>query len=199
MHIVFTGIIESMAKVRSPEEGRLTLERPKSFTDVRIGSSVAVAGTCLTIVALDDATMTFEVVTETLRKTTLGSVNAGSIVNLERAMPANGRFEGHILQGHVEGIAEVVSICDEKMGKMITIVLPEDLVTFVVSKGSIALDGVSLTVAKIEDQHCSVAVIPHTLVHTTLGTLREGGEVNVETDVIGRYCASLIRTSHSSL
>jgi riboflavin synthase alpha subunit/very-short-patch-repair endonuclease len=341
---MFTGIIEATAEVIEMKSGRLTLERPPDFRDVKIGSSISVSGACLTITKLTKTAMTFDVVPETLTKTTLGDLKAGDHVNLERAMRAGGRFEGHIVQGHVEGVGVVVSVSsfpqplppgeeggrkqkgrtqgnilnfsremrrnptaaekkfwqlvhNDKLGvrfrrqyslygfivdfyvpshrvaveidggyhqanedqrandrerqyflervKDIQVVhftnadiyenpdgvlkklnfilsspppenatfvfspppleegageeaytiqfsLPEHLVQNVIPKGSIALDGVALTVAEIRGKNITVALIPHTLRETTLGRLREGDRVNVETDIVGRYVQSFL-------
>lgn len=185
---MFTGIIETTAKVLQNHQGRLILERPAAFTKLVLGQSIAVSGVCLTVVAWDDASMTFDMVPETLARTTLGSKAAGDAVNVERAMPADGRFEGHIVQGHVEGTATVRSMEPEGEGMRLTIELLPELARFVIPKGSIAIEGASLTIATInEHNYCSIALIPHTLERTTLGTLRAGDRVNIETDILLRW------------
>ena len=173
-------------------DNRLTLSRPESFQDIAIGSSIAVAGVCLSVVALNDRSMTFDVIGETLQRSTLGTLRKGESVNLERAMRADDRFEGHMVQGHVEGTGEILSKEQNGTRTLLTIRLPEELIPTVVSKGSITLDGVSLTVASIQGSECSVALIPHTLEYTTLGELSQGDSVNIETDVLGRYVHSLL-------
>ena len=183
---MFTGIIETTAPLINVGS-QLSIGRPASFTDLAVGQSIAVSGVCLTLVAFDASSMAFDVVPETLARTNLGSKHAGDRVNLERALAANGRFEGHIVQGHVEGVAEVAALTDEGEGKRLTVRLPDDLARYVIPKGSIAIDGTSLTVAAIDDQKmCSIALIPHTLSWTTLGGLRPGDGVNIETDVLVR-------------
>ena len=182
---MFTGIIEATAAVLAHSNGKLELQRPQLFDDVSIGSSIAVSGVCLSIVKLDDATMTFDVIPETYSKTTLESLQQRDRVNLERAMKADARLDGHIVQGHVEGVGTVLEV-DQTSGVTVTIQLPDDLRSPVVAQGSIAIDGVSLTVASIEDGRCAIALIPHTLEHTTLGTLHVRDSVNVETDVLVR-------------
>ncbi len=187
---MFTGIIEQTARVKDRTERRLTLERPASFTDLVRGASIAVSGVCLTVAELTASVLTFDVVPETWARSTLGEKQQGSLVNLERALPATGRFDGHIVQGHVEGRATVRSLVSSGVqGKDLTVDLPEDLLPFVTEKGSICLDGVSLTVAHLQGAQCSVALIPETLARTTLGSLEKGARVNVETDIIGKYIA----------
>lgn len=180
---MFTGIIEATAKVVKTTKAGLVLERPKIFDDIKIGSSIAVAGACLSVVAFDAHAMTFDVVPMTFSKTKLGSLVTGDMVNVERAMKADGRFEGHIVTGHIEAGGTVVSLVDG----ILTILIPEAYQSSVVPHGSITLDGVSLTVASVEKHHVSVALIPHTFAHTTLGSLRPGHSVNIETDILARY------------
>ena len=168
---------------------RLILERPESFDDLKNGMSICVSGTCLTVIAFTKDSMTFDVVPETIAKTKLGKFKAGDRVNLERALPATGRFDGHIVQGHVEGVACVVSVAVD--GRL-TIELSLALQPYIVEKGSIAIDGVSLTVASVKGNTCEVALIPQTLSQTTLGMLREGEHVNIETDIIGRTLAHFL-------
>lgn len=181
-----------MTTVRAVSGNGLTLMRPASFTDVAVGSSIAVAGVCLSAVAVSDEEITFDVVEETKRRSTLGTLREGDRVNLERAMRADSRFDGHIVQGHTEGVGEVVSVERDGLWTVLAVRLPEESVPAVVSKGSIAFDGVSLTVVTMHDRECCVALIPHTCEHTTLGALKEGDRVNVETDILGRYICSLV-------
>jgi len=180
---MFTGIIEATGKILEKSEDGLEIARPSIFDDCTVGSSISISGVCLTITELDDKSMRFDVVDETLQKTTLGSLNPGDQINLERALRADARFEGHIVQGHVEGVAQVESL-DQGI---LTVTVPSDLSPLIVEKGSIAIDGVSLTVAKKDGVQVSVALIPHTLENTTLGSLKDGDTVNIETDILGRY------------
>jgi len=183
---MFTGIIEATAEVLSFGGGKLSLQRPATFGDVREGSSVAVSGVCLTVTALSPHALTFDVVPVTLKKTKIPSLRVGSRVNLERAMRASGRFEGHIVLGHCEGTGNV-----QKAGEELTIEFPGELQRFIVRHGSIVIDGVSLTVAEVAPRTFTVALIPHTRRETTLGDLQHGDLVNLETDVLGRYILSL--------
>ena len=189
---MFTGIIEAQATVQAVGEGRLTVTRPGSFKDITTGSSVAVSGVCLSIAEFDDDSMTFDVVGETQSKSTLGKLKVGECINLERAMRSDDRFEGHMVQGHVEGVGEVLSIESDGKWTTVTIRIAEDIIPTVVHKGSITIDGVSLTVASVKGCECSIALIPQTLAHTTLGALQKGDCVNIETDVLGRYVHSLV-------
>jgi riboflavin synthase len=178
---MFTGIVEATANVLQNTGHTLTIERPAAFDDLNIGSSICVAGVCLSIVATDEQSMRFDVVEETLARSNLGSKKAGDTVNLERAMKANARLDGHVVQGHVEGTGIVRSA-----EMRLCIEIPPSLSKNVHPKGSIAIDGVSLTVASIEQNLCTIALIPHTLERTTLGSLRFGDIVNIETDVMTR-------------
>lgn len=184
--MLFTGIIEATATVDKRSPGQLTIARPATFDDIKLGSSIAVSGTCLTIVSFDAQTMTFDVIPETFGKTTLGDLQTGSVVNLERALPAYGRFEGHVVQGHTEGVGEVIDVDVAKAETRLTIRPPAALRAMIVTKGSIAVDGVSLTVADVVGDHFSVALIPTTLTGTILGTKKPGDRVNLETDVLVR-------------
>ncbi len=183
---MFTGIIEATAKVTAQESGRLTLERPASFDDVRLGSSIAVSGVCLTVRGMNATSLTFDVMPETLRKTTIGDWVMGDVVNLERALPAHGRFEGHVVQGHTEGTTEVMGVEQREGDVRLTVRIPQALRRVVIPKGSICLDGVSLTVADVGPGSCTVALIPMTLTATTLGSKRVGDRVNIETDILVR-------------
>ncbi len=180
---MFTGIVEATAKILSNSEAKIVCERPANFDDLKIGASICVSGVCLTVTEFSRESMTFDVVSETLKKTKLGSLKQGDRINLERAMLATDRFDGHIVQGHAEGTATVASMD----GKILTLTLPSALLSLVVPKGSITIDGVSLTVASLDDNRCSLALIPQTLAQTTLGSLIKGESVNIETDIIGRY------------
>lgn len=189
---MFTGIIETTAPILRKTDDSLLLERPTPFKDLTVGCSISVSGVCLSLVKSDEVSMLFNVVGETWARTNLGSKNEGDRVNVERALAANGRFEGHIVQGHVEGTAETVKLTNDGQWTMLTVRLPADLLSSVVFKGSIALDGVSLTVAKLEGDLCTIALIPHTLEITTLGSLKAGERVNVETDILAKYVASIL-------
>jgi riboflavin synthase len=193
---MFTGIVEELGAVRALDGGRLVVGCPLVATDSPIGASVAVNGTCLTVVERSDETLSFDLSGETLDRTTLGSVHAGSSVNLERPVSLAARLGGHLVQGHVDGVGEVVAIArDSDGGATLTVRIPGELEPLVVQKGSIAIDGVSLTVAALDGPEVQIALIPHTLAATTLGAAAAGDPVNVEVDMIGRYVAHLMERS----
>lgn len=191
---MFTGIVEATGKILKKTDSELQVERPTFFDDLRVGHSIAVAGACLTIVSLEPQSMLFNVVPETWARTNLADKKVGDCVNLERSMRANDRFEGHIVQGHVEGTGSVTVMTQSGADAsfILTIEIPPDLLAGIIPKGSIAIDGVSLTVASIEQNLCSIALIPHTLAVTTLGSLQTGDPVNIETDLLGRYARRLV-------
>ncbi len=181
---MFSGIIEATAPVLERTESTLRVERPVSFSDLMIGSSIAVSGVCLSVVAFDAISMTFCVVAETWEKSKLRFLMEGDFVNLERSVLADERLDGHIVQGHVEAVGCVEGSIDS--GEL-HVVVPKELNKFFIQKGSVAIDGVSLTVASIAEDGITIALIPHTLAETTLHSLQEGDPVNIETDVVGRY------------
>jgi riboflavin synthase len=196
---MFTGIVSAIGQVRAVAPGpitRLTIASPYDAAGVDIGASITHAGVCLTIVERrsEGAGMVHavEAVPETLSKTTLGRLAVGDNVNLERALKAGEELGGHLLSGHVDGVGRVRSIVDESGSLRITVEAPPALMDFIATKGSIAIDGVSLTVAGVEADAFSVAVIPHTALVTTLGALRLGDMVNLEIDMIARYVARLL-------
>jgi riboflavin synthase len=169
------------------------VERPAAWTDAALGESVAVSGVCLTVVPpLDPATLAFDVSPETLARTTLGGLAAGARVNLERALLPTDRLGGHIVAGHVDATAEVLSVARAGDSWTFTFSLPPALARYAVEKGSIAVDGVSLTIASLRDGSFDVAVIPHTFSETTLGDRKPGDRVNLEVDVLGKYVERLL-------
>jgi riboflavin synthase len=193
---VFTGLVEGMGRVTSvvPAEGltRLTLETPFPGAELAHGESVAVDGVCLTASALSASGFSVDAVAETLRRTTLGTLRPGDAVNLERALRVGDRLGGHLVQGHVDGTAEILEF-DRRGGDVrLSVALPAALRPYVAFKGSIALSGVSLTVAGLEADSFWVALIPETLTRTTLGRLAPGDRVNVEVDLVARYLEGLL-------
>lgn len=192
---MFTGIVEGGAKViRLGTNGafEITLGAAKMFDGIEIGDSVSVNGVCLTATALGSEIATFEVMPETMARTTLGGLTLGSTVNVERPMKADGRFDGHLVQGHIDGTATLIRRVEEGASERLTFTCDSELVKYIVTKGSIALDGVSLTVTGVSATGFEVALIPHTLEVTTLGRLPVGGAVNVEIDVIAKYVERLL-------
>ncbi len=192
---MFTGIVEqigSVLDVAEQAEGRRLVLSGQGLVDVPVGASIAVNGVCLTAVKVEDERVTVDVIPETLNRTNLGEVGTGGRVNLERPMRADGRFDGHIVQGHVDGVGVVSAINHDDGGTLMTVEAPADLMGFIVEKGSITVDGVSLTVAAMTERSFSVALIPHTLEFTTLGLRKPGDTVNLENDVIAKYVERLL-------
>jgi len=192
---MFTGIVEQIGTVESLEETpigrRLSVSAPE-LDALSIGASLAVNGVCLTVVEGTGDTVALDVVPETLRRTNLGDLRPGSPVNLERPMRADGRFDGHVVQGHVDGVGSVTAINDDSTGTTMEIRADAQLMRHIVEKGSITVDGVSLTVASAGTEAFTVALIPHTLEVTTLGLRNEGDPVNLETDVLAKYVERLV-------
>jgi riboflavin synthase len=185
---VFTGLVREVGKVVSFEDGRLRIE---SSITAAIGDSVSVAGCCLTVVDGDRRTFAFDTVPETLARTTLGRLEPGAGVNLEPALRAGEPLGGHYVQGHVDGVGRVRSIEVEGEGRRVWFDAPPELLRYSVEKGSIAVDGVSLTIAEVDDEGFAVALVPHTLELTTLGSAVAGDEVNLEADVLAKYVEKL--------
>lgn len=193
---MFTGIIETSGEVLAidvREDGaRLQVSAPTIAAEARIGDSVAVNGVCLTVVDQRDGALAFDAVTETLSRTNLGALEAGQRVNLERPLRADGRFDGHIVQGHVDGVARLVFVIEEGNARRFRFEVPTELARYVVAKGSVALDGVSLTVAGAGEDWLEVVIIPHTWEVTSLGFKNPGESVNVEVDVLAKYVERLL-------
>jgi riboflavin synthase len=193
---MFTGIIECAGSVASidvrPDGARLVIHAPSVAETAGIGDSVAVNGVCLTAVELANGHLAFDAVTETLRRTSLGTLQAGQRVNLERPLRANGRFDGHVVQGHVDGTAELVSVTDEGNARRLRFRLPDSLLRYVVEKGSVALEGISLTLAAVGPEWLEVVIIPHTWEVTNLGHKTPGDPVNVEVDILAKYVERLL-------
>jgi len=189
---VFTGLVQEIGIVVSYDGGRLTIDGPETAAGVQLGDSVAIDGVCLTVVARDGSTLGFDAVQETLDRTALGALAQGSRVNLEPALRAGDALGGHYVQGHVDGVGTVRSIELEGGGKRMGFDAPTELLRYVVEKGSITVQGTSLTVAAVDDTGFEVALIPHTLEATTLGALQPGDSVNLETDVLAKYVEKLL-------
>jgi len=192
---VFTGIVQELGRVVSFDGARLIVKAPETAAAAAgIGDSVAVAGCCLTIVGIDDGRLSFDVVPESVRRTTFAGATAGVELNLERALQAGQPLAGHFLQGHVDGVGRVRSVEPEGDGRRLWVEAPEDILRLCVEKGSIAVDGVSLTVAQLDSDGFAVALIPHTLAATTLGALRLGDGVNLEADILAKHVERLLAT-----
>ena len=195
---MFTGIIEEMGTISSIAEGSLsaviTVQASKVLEGSQVGDSIAVNGVCLTVTSIHGGLFTADVMAETLRRSSLGSLSKGSRVNLERAMHANGRFGGHIVSGHIDGTGTIVSKAREDNAVWVTINTDKRILKYIVEKGSIAIDGTSLTVATVNDSDStfSVSVIPHTAKETIILGKGAGDIVNIENDVIGKYVERLL-------
>lgn len=193
---MFTGIVEELGRLTAIEHGadsaRLSVRGLLVTDDAVHGASISVNGVCLTVVAVEAGEFTVDVMRETLDRSSLGSLRPGDPVNLERAMRADGRFGGHVVQGHVDGTATLVERLPGDRWEVVRFTLPPALARYVVEKGSITVDGVSLTVASVDDDTFTVSLIPTTLELTTLGSRRVGDEVNLEVDVIAKYVERLL-------
>lgn len=193
---MFTGIIEEVGVVDSIQKGvnwaRLTIQAAAILDDVQLGDSIAVNGVCLTVTALTASTFSADVMHETLNRSSLGQLHGGSKVNLERAMAANGRFGGHMVSGHIDGTGVINRIQRDGNAVWYTIQTDASILRYIIEKGSVAIDGISLTVAKVIDEEFSVSVIPHTAANTTLSSRRNGDVVNLENDCIGKYVEKLL-------
>ena len=193
---MFTGIVEEKGKVRymqlGGESGVLAVKAKKVLQGTKIGDSIAVNGVCLTVTSLQSDGFTADVMAETIRRSSLGSCKAGSLVNLERAMAADGRFGGHIVSGHIDGTGVIRSMTREENAIWVSIGTSQPILHLIVEKGSICIDGISLTVAKVDKAGFQVSVIPHTGEETTLLEKLPGDLVNLENDVIGKYVERLL-------
>jgi riboflavin synthase len=194
---MFTGIIEEKGEIVSISPGikseKLTIRGRKVTKGSQIGDSIAVNGVCLTATSISGDVFTADVMAESMRRTALGSLKAGSKVNLERAMAADGRFGGHIVSGHIDGTGTIRSMVQEDNAVWVCIEAGPEILRLVIEKGSIAIDGISLTVAYVDDECFKVSVIPHTGSETTLLEKKPGDKVNLENDVIGKYVEKLLR------
>ena len=192
---MFTGLVEEVGRVASLEAGdmfRLGVSVSRVLEDTRIGDSMSVNGVCLTVNEVDGETLVFQAMPETLRRTSLGDLAEGSPVNLERAMNPQSRFGGHIVQGHVDGVGEVLDVRPEGDAAIWEFGAPEAVLRYTVEKGSLCVDGISLTVVSVGENSFTVSILPQTLANTNLQELGAGDRVNLEADVIGKYVERLL-------
>ena len=196
---MFTGIIEETGTVRHVSlhgnSGSILIGAELVLAGTKPGDSIAVNGVCLTVTTMDTKSFTADVMAETLRRSNLGHLKAGDIVNLERAMPADGRFGGHIVSGHIDGTGTIASLEQEGNATWVYIHTSPAVLALIVEKGSIAIDGISLTVAKVGSEDFAVSIIPHTGSHTTLLKKKAGDMVNLENDIVGKYVQRLLGQS----
>jgi riboflavin synthase len=196
---MFTGLVEEVGRVRSLRaaedagDAHLGLSAEVVLGGTRVGDSILVNGTCLTVDEVHDGGLVFYTMPETLRRTALGDLREGSPVNLERAMEAGGRLGGHIVQGHVDGVGEVLDVRPEGDAEIWTFGAPDSVLRYAVEKGSVCIDGISLTVVSVESDRFTVSILPHTRTHTNLGELGVGSHVNLEADVVGKYVERLMQ------
>lgn len=198
---MFTGIVEELGKIMSVKKGaescQLEISASKVLENTKIGDSIAVNGICLTVTSLSASSFSADVMAETLRRTSLSSLKSGSFVNLERAMLADGRFGGHIVSGHIDGTGIIKEFKNEGNAVWVTVNADMNILKYIVEKGSVAIDGISLTVADVSNSFFKVSIIPHTQNETTLLMKKTGDKVNLECDVIAKYVEKMLYTRHS--
>ena len=196
---MFTGIVEEIGKVISARPGNLTVAAAKVLEHIEEGASLAVNGVCLTVINFDSKSFSVEVMPETLDKTNLGLLKAGDGVNLERPLPLGGRLGGHLVQGHIDDTARVISVSPRGESILVGFEAPPRLMAYIVEKGFIAVDGVSLTVVSRDNSSFQVSVVGYTRQHTILGQLRVGNVVNLEADIIAKYVEQFSRSGGSRI
>lgn len=193
---MFTGIVEEIGEIidikKGSQSAQLTIRGDVVTNNSKIGDSIAVNGVCLTATTISKNVFTADVMAETMRRSSLGSLSKGSKVNLERAMASDGRFGGHIVSGHIDGTGTIKSLKKEDNAVWVTIEVERKLIKYIIEKGSVAIDGISLTVAKVTDTTFSVSIIPHTAKETILLKKKENDIVNIENDIIGKYVDKLL-------
>ncbi len=196
---MFTGIVEEVGKVvkiqRRGENRRITIEAPNTPQELRTGDSVAVSGVCLTALDIKPKSFSADLAPETWERTSFSRIHEGALVNLELPMKAHGRFGGHIVQGHVDGVGHLIELerIADSENWWLHVDIPSEIEKYTVFKGSITIEGVSLTVAKLEGNRCTIAIIPHTVEMTNLGSLKPGDPVNLEADLIAKYVEKMMR------
>lgn len=199
MRNIFTGIIEELGVVKSiainGASGCITIKAKKVLEGTQLGDSIAVNGTCLTVTSINSDGFSADVMAETVKRTSLSQVGKGDLVNLERAMILNGRFGGHIVSGHIDGTGTITKYTKEENAIWVTIKAPDEILDLIVEKGSICIDGISLTVATVSDQDFQVSIIPHTAKETTLIHKKVGSLVNLENDIVGKYMKKLMENN----
>ena len=202
MRNIFTGIIEELGGVKSiainGASGCITIKARKVLEGTKLGDSIAVNGTCLTVTSINSDGFSADVMAETVRRTSLSQVGKGDMVNLERAMALNGRFGGHIVSGHIDGTGTITKYTKEENAIWVTIKAPEEILDLIVEKGSICIDGISLTVATVSDRDFQVSIIPHTAKETTLIQKKVGSLVNLENDIVGKYIKKFVENKQES-
>ena len=193
---MFTGLVEEVGKIKSIKRssvfGEITIQANVVLEGIKLGDSIAVNGICLTTIRFDNKQFTVQVMKETLEKTSLAFLNTGMLVNLERALLPTTRLGGHFVSGHVDGLGKLEKISSEGPAKILYFSVSNEMTRFMVPKGSITIDGVSLTLIEVGSQHFTVGIIPHTQGASTLAGFKIGDQVNIETDMLGKYCSKLL-------
>jgi riboflavin synthase len=193
---LFTGIVEEIGVIREIKKGlkycQIKVQANKALENTNIGDSISVNGVCLTVTSIMSTEFTADIVLESLKRSNLGSLQIGSKVNLERALSANGRFGGHIVSGHIDCIGEITSIAKDEVATLIAVKPLSSFIKYIVEKGSVAIDGISLTVAYVDNEKFLLSIIPHTISETTLMEKKVGNFVNIECDIVGKYIESFI-------
>ena len=196
---MFTGLVAELGTIKTMKKGaksyQLTIEADKLAKTLKIGESIAVNGACLTVVAFTEKDFTVDVMPETVRMSTISSYKSGEKVNLEKALRLQDGLDGHIVSGHIEGIGQIIMKKKEDIASLVTIRTPAELTRYIIKKGSIAVDGISLTVTDVTEDTFTVSLIPHTAKETTLGFKNIGDSVNIETDIIGKYVERMLSSS----
>ena len=195
---MFTGIVEEVGRIKAIGSGVLQVSASRVLEDVQLGDSIAVNGICLTVTEFNSGSFRADVMPETVRRTSLAELKIGSPVNLERALTLSSRLGGHMVSGHIDGVGRIVSLKDDKNAILMKIAADADILHYIVEKGSVALDGISLTVAAVTDRDFTVSLIPHTRQVTNLGSKGEGSLINIENDVVGKYVEKLLLPRQSA-
>jgi len=188
---LFTGIIEEIGTVSETSSNHLLIEARTVLEGMKVSDSIAVNGACLTVTFLNNSTFDVDIMPETARRSNLGGLSYGDLVNLERALVAGGRIGGHFVLGHIDDIGEIISVIPEETSYIMRVIPPASLMPYIASKGFIAVDGISLSITNLDDFSFTVALVAYTIEHTTLGNRRPGDKVNLETDIIAKYLQQL--------
>lgn len=196
---MFTGIVEEVGQVKAVGNGTLQIQATKVLEDVKLGDSIAINGICLTVTGFNSHSFQADVMPETIKRTSLGELKLGSPVNLERALTLSSRLGGHIVSGHIDGTGRIVSLKEDKNAILMKIQADGAILRYIVEKGSVALDGISLTVVQVGSRDFTVSLIPHTRQVTNLSVKGEGSLINIENDVVGKYVAKLLQPADESV
>jgi riboflavin synthase len=196
---MFTGIVEEIGTVKSTQPGKLTIAAKTTLEGTRLGDSIAVNGACLTVTALDKEAFSIDVMPETLRRSNLGLLRPGDVVNLERGLAVGQRMGGHFVQGHIDGTGRIISLTPEEGAVLMRVAAPADIMGYVVEKGFIAIDGVSLTIISRDATSLTVSLVAYTRENTILGQRKPGDVVNIEVDVLAKYVEQLIKGRKSGI